>query len=71
MGIIDYDHKAKVTEKRVFDDNKVTKKNKKHLKEFLDSYDVSSARKDIFLEHIRRFFYYSDDIKKRKVYFCL
>ena len=53
MPIIDYGAKAEKLEKELFESKKISKKNKQLLQRFLTSYDVSEARRSIFLERIR------------------
>jgi len=52
MGIVDYKVKAEQAEMAFFESNKVSNENKQLMKEFLNVYDVSWARKEIFMNHI-------------------
>lgn len=61
MPIIDYYRLAKKTEAQLFSNPKISDANKKIIKKFLVIYDVSDARKDIFLRHIQFFLSRIDD----------
>jgi len=63
MPIIDYGVKADKLEKGLFESQNISKKNKNLLQRFLMSYDVSEARKSIFLERIRFLLEASEDVK--------
>lgn len=52
MPIIDYKHQANTSEKWFFNQNDISETNKNYVKDFLEQYDVSSARRSIFLKHI-------------------
>jgi len=52
MTIRDYNQIAESKERAVFNDPKISEKNKEALKRFLKCYDVSPARKGLFLRHI-------------------
>lgn len=64
MPIIDYGAKAKKLEKELFESKKITRKNKVLLQRFLMGYDVSDARRSIFLERIRFLLEASPDVEK-------
>lgn len=50
MPIYDYKHKSELSLMNI--KRRINKKNYSHLDKFLDSYDVSAARLNIFLKHI-------------------
>ena len=54
MPAKDYVRAAELAEKRFFENEDVSKTNKKYIREFLDCYDVSPARIKIFLNNITR-----------------
>jgi len=64
MGIVDYSLKAKQAEIAFFNSNKVSDKNKQLISKFLDIYDVSPARMEIFMKNIAKFLSRVDNIKK-------
>ncbi len=63
MGIVNYQIKAERSKERLFRNPSISSKNKEYVKEFLDSYDVTDATKDIFLCHIIHLLEKSKDIK--------
>ncbi len=52
MDIVDYKQRAEVAEKFVFSDPQISQQNKDALRRFLNAYDVSPARRAVFLKHI-------------------
>jgi len=64
MPIIDYKHNAELAEIEFFKHEDITKKNKDLVKQFLEVYDVSPARKAIFLKHIKLLLQKTDDISQ-------
>ena len=52
MPIEDYDRLAEKAENRIFNNPKIDEDGKRYLRRFLTAYDVSSARKSIFLTKI-------------------
>ena len=64
MPIVDYKRNAELSEIRFFNDNKISSKNKQLVKKFLVVYDVSPARKNIFLKHINLLLERTKDINK-------
>jgi len=64
IPIKDYKQSAKLAEKRFFENPKVSKTNKKLMERFLDVYDVSPARLEIFIQNIPKLLSKTDDIKR-------
>lgn len=64
MGIVDYKHLSEVSLKKVLTNKDISDTNKEHLKDFLLAYDVSYARKNIFLKQIGKLLEAVPDIKK-------
>ncbi len=64
MPIIDYGALAEKLEKDLFESKKISNKNKNLLQRFLTSYDVSQARKSIFLARIRFLLEASCDVER-------
>jgi len=64
MGIVDYEYLAKVSERQLMKNKRISQINKTHLKEFLSAYDVSPARRNIFLKQIGKLLETTLDIKK-------
>lgn len=63
MPIADYEHIADVSYERLMNDDSITKINKDYVNKFLKGYEVSTARKGIFLKHILFLLRESKDIK--------
>lgn len=63
MPIIDYGALADKFEKELFDSKQISQKNKDLFQRFLTSYDVSDARRSIFLKKISFFLKSSPDVK--------
>lgn len=53
MPILDYTKRAQKAEKRLFESSDIPEKTKLQLRRFMTAYDVSDARKTIFLNKIR------------------
>lgn len=64
MGIADYKYLAEQSEQKVYDNIKISSINKQYLKDFLLAYDVSDARKNIFLKQIVPILEQTRDLKK-------
>ncbi len=64
MPIIDYGAKADKLEKSLFESKKISRKNKRLLQRFLTSYNVSQARRSIFMERIRFLLEASPDVEE-------
>lgn len=64
MPIIDYGAKAEKLEKALFESKKISQKNKDLLQRFLTSYDVTEARRTIFLERIRFLLEADEDVEE-------
>jgi len=63
MPAFNYKQIAKKKEDNLFSNPKISEKNKKALQRFLDRYDVSDARKGIFLTYISKLLEVADDIE--------
>lgn len=63
MGIIDYVQKADRLRTRLLSDSKISDTNKDLLLRFLKTYDVSEARRSIFLERIIPLLRHTQDVK--------
>lgn len=63
MAIIDYKLKSEQSKTNLLNDKNISEKNKEYIKSFLDSYDVSYARSNIFCKHIVFLLRESQDIK--------
>lgn len=64
MGIVDYKLKAKKSKENLMNNSSISEKNKQYVKGFLDGYDVSSARMNIFCKHIGFLLERSENIKE-------
>ena len=62
MPIVDYEHKAKVSYERFMNNNKISEKNKEDTKRYLNAIDVTPARIDIILTHLRLLFEKCEDL---------
>ncbi len=63
MPIIDFEKRALVREKLFFGNKSISTKNKNIVREFLNGYDVSPARKAITLAHLNITMPHFSDIK--------
>lgn len=64
MPAVNYKALATSSELRLFNNPEITTENKKIIKQFLQVYDVSDARKEIFLRHIQFLLTSIKNIKK-------
>lgn len=64
MPIVDYKHNAELAEKQFFEDKTINNNNKEFVRQFLEVYNVSHARKSIFLKHIKFLLQKTNDISK-------
>lgn len=63
MPITDYEKKAQKAEQKIFDNDKIPQATKTLLRRFLTAYDVSSARRLIFLQKIVPYFEFFPEIE--------
>lgn len=63
MPITNYEKKAQWAENKIFDNNRIPQATKTRLRRFLTAYDVSSARRLIFLQKIIPFFEFFPEIE--------
>ena len=64
MPIVDYARIARQAEISFFSDETINTRNKQLVRKFLEVYDVSQARKAIFLKHIALLLCRTKDISK-------
>src|SRR3989338_598052 len=64
MPIANYEHRAELAKKRLFDNPKISQKNKEAMQRFLVAYDVSQARLTIFFDKIKILLERTDDIER-------
>ncbi len=64
MPIVNYELRAKQAEDFFFKNKKISQKNKKKIRRFLNQYKVGPARKNIFFKHIVFLLEKSNDIKR-------
>lgn len=64
MSIIDYEAVGKVAKDKLFSRTDISKKNFEYLNKYLNQYDVSPARLNIFYRHIGHFLSRTEDVKK-------
>lgn len=64
MPVTDYNHIAKVAEKRIFSDKEISEINKKSLHRYLLQYKVKPATKHKFLSHVFHFLRDSENIEQ-------
>lgn len=63
MPITDYEKKAQRAEQKIFDNERISDATKRLLRRFLTAYDVSSARRLIFLQKIIPYFEFFPEIE--------
>ena len=64
MPIINYERRAEMAEQKVFNNPRIPDQTKKILRRFLTAYDVSAARRQIFLDKIPPLLEHFTDIEK-------